>query len=259
MQSDAHIHLVDLAGRDPSFPARLALVEWKGCAASHDEPEFRASEAIRAAIASGGRAVAVASFGIHPQWAVWDNADFLVSLAREGRIAAIGEAGFDFYGDRPERMRDEVNERTQRALFEFQLGLAEERGLPLVIHLRKAMDLAYSYSSGLKRLRAAVFHSFSGTARDAEQLLAKGLPAFFSFGAALLNGNKRATAACAAAPLRAILAETDAPWQPPRGRPYCPFEAIADIAQAVAALKGIDPAQAEEALSANFDLAYGIA
>ncbi|MDA8426131.1 MAG: TatD family hydrolase, partial [Treponema sp.] len=165
MLTDAHLHLVDLAGHDPLFPERLAARPWMGCAASHHEAEFARSESLRARIESGGAARCVASFGIHPQWAVWDHADFLARLAAEGRISAIGEAGFDFFGDRPERVRNPENERAQREVFEYQLGLAERHGLPLLLHLRKAMDQAFAYSGRLRRLAGAIFHSYSGTER----------------------------------------------------------------------------------------------
>jgi TatD DNase family protein len=258
MQSDAHLHLVDLSELDPLFPERLAVGPWLGCAASHDEAEFERSEALRTRIESGGRARCVASFGIHPQWAVWKNADFLARLAAEGRIAAIGEAGFDFFGDRPERVRNPENERAQRAVFEYQLGLAERHGLPMLLHLRKAMDQAYAYAPRFKRLRGAVFHSYSGTERDIESLVAKGVPAWFSFGTPILKGNKRARAACAAAPEDRLLAETDAPWQGLRGSPFCRAEDIAAVIAEMAAIRGACAAALEEAVAANFRSCYGL-
>ncbi|HUW42505.1 MAG TPA: TatD family hydrolase [Rectinemataceae bacterium] len=258
MQSDAHLHLVDLAGHDPGFPERLAATPWLGCAASHDEAEFGRSETLRARIESGGGARCVASFGIHPQWAVWKNADFLARLAAERRIAVIGEAGFDFFGDRPERVRNEENERAQRAVFEYQLGLAERHGLPLLLHLRKAMDLAYAYAGRLRRLSGAVFHSYSGGERDIESLLAKGVPAWFSFGTPILKGNKRARAACAAAPEARLLAETDAPWQPTRGSLFCRAEDISAVIAEMAAIRGVEAHRLEERLEANFRDCYRI-
>jgi TatD DNase family protein len=259
MLTDAHIHFMDLEERDPGFIARYAAGPYLACAASHDEPEFLATEALAGAEAAGAaRARFILSFGIHPQWAVWKNADFLASLAASGRIAAIGEAGFDFYGDRPERVRDEENERTQRAVFEYQLGIAELRGLPMVLHIRKAMDLVFAYSRRLARLPAVVLHSYSGTAREGADLLARGVPAWFSFGAVLINNHKRAIEACALLPEDRILSETDAPWQPPKGSPFCRFEAIGDIQLTIAALRRADARAIEKVLEANFRAAYSL-
>jgi Mg-dependent DNase len=263
MLADAHIHLVDLLDRDPGYPERVAAglasfagEAWTCCAASHDEPEWERSEALRSRLPPF-----VASFGIHPQWPVWKNADLLARLCAERRIAAIGEAGFDFFGDRPERVRNSVNEATQRAVFEYQLGLARMHGLPLLLHLRKAMDLVYEYSKPLKSVPAVVFHSYSGTLRDTESILKRGINAYFSFGASILNGNKRSIEACAAAPAERLLAETDAPWQPPASDEFvqdrfCKAEDIGAVVAGIARLRGIGREAAEDLTSHNFSLVF---
>lgn len=251
MLTDAHIHFVDLEAEDPGFPERFAAGPYVACAASHDEPEF---EATLAFAARGLRFVP--SFGIHPQWPVWKNADFLSTLAASGRIAAIGEAGFDFFGDRPERTRTPENEALQTAVFEFQLGLAERHGLPLLVHLRKAQDRLFAYSPRLARLPAVILHSYPGTAREGLDLLRRGVPAFFSFGAVILNNHKKAIEAAASLPLERLLAETDAPWQPPRGSAFCGFEAIGAVVSRLSALRGLEPAAMEGRLEANFRAAY---
>lgn len=251
MYTDAHIHFADLAARDPDFPARYAAGPYLACVASHAEEEFAATERMRS---QGLRFVS--SFGIHPQWPVWLHADFLTRLAEEGRIVAIGEAGFDFFGDRPERVRTEENEGVQRAVFEYQLALAERCGLPLLMHVRKASDLVFEYSRRLSRLPSVVLHSYSGTAGEAEALLGRGVNAFFSFGSAIINGHKQALATAATLPSQRLLSETDAPWQPPRGSEFCRFEAIGDIVAALASIRGFDAKGLSAMLEANFYAAY---
>ncbi|MBL8966210.1 MAG: TatD family hydrolase [Spirochaetaceae bacterium] len=254
--TDAHLHFVDLAGRDPGFAAAYAAGPYLACAASHDEEEFLATEAL-AAPPPGGRGLRfAASFGIHPQWAVWKHADFLAGLCAAGRIAAIGEAGFDLFGDRPERVRNEGNLKVQRAVFEFQLGLARRWDLPMVLHVRKAADLVFAYARELAALPAVVMHAYSGTAREAADLLGRGVPAYFSFGASLANGHKRAIEACAALPADRLLAETDAPWQPPRGEPFCKLEHITLVIGTMAGIRGVARAALEERLADNFAAAY---
>jgi TatD DNase family protein len=255
--ADAHIHLADLLERDPGFPERLMGRRWRCCASSHDEAEWGRVEALRPRLPPF-----VSSFGIHPQSPGFGNADFLARLAAEGRIAAIGEVGFDFFADRPERTRNAENERAQRAAFEYQLALAERLGLPLLLHLRKAMDQAFAYAPRLRRLPAAIFHSFAGSARDAESLVARGVPAFFSFGAPILNGNKRAAAACAAVPAERLLAETDAPWQPPRraspdAAGYCRAEDIGAIILGMSRIREVPAENLSEVLVRNFIRAFG--
>lgn len=275
MLADAHIHLVDLEGRDPGFAARLASSDIALCAASHDAPEWARSQAIlggmarlrREARAAGGdpeggakggaeAAPLLSSFGIHPQWAVWNNAELLAALAAEGRIAAIGEAGFDFFGDRPERIRNGENEGIQKAVFEYQLGLAERHCLPLLLHLRRATDLLFAYSRRLATLPAVILHSYSGTAREGGDLLARGVNAYFSFGATVLNGHKKAIEACSVLPADRLLSETDAPWQPPRGQPFCRFESIGQVVAGMAAIRGVEPRLLEERIADNFRAAF---
>lgn len=251
MFTDAHIHLVDLSERDPPFLDRFAAGPYVACAASHDEAEFRKTEAFAA---RGARFIL--SFGIHPQWAVWKNADFLEAIAASGGIQAIGEAGFDFFGDRPERVRNTENERQQTEVFEFQLGLAERLGLPMVLHIRKASDKLFGYSRRLARLPALILHSYAGTAREGQDLLKRGLPVFFSFGATILNNHKRAIEAAALLPLERLLSETDAPWQAPRGEEFCRFEAISEVVRGLALLRGLDPKDLEARLETNFVEAY---
>lgn len=250
MLTDAHIHFHDLAERDPGFLARYAAGPYLACAASHDEGEFLETESW------GDRARFISSFGIHPQWPVWKNADFLARLAGEGRIKAIGEAGFDFFGDRAGLVRNEENERIQTGVFEYQLDLAERLALPLLVHLRKASDKAFLYSRRLARLPGVVFHSWPGTAREAKDLLARGVPGYFSFGTSLLKGHKKAIESCRVLPLERLLSETDAPWQPPRGQGYCRLEDLPLVVEAMARLRGLPSEELEAVLEANFRRAY---
>lgn len=256
MLTDAHLHLVDFTESVPTFPEEATGLAWSGCAASHGAAEFASSELLRARLAAAGLPC-LACLGIHPQGLTWEHASLLEGAAASGAIDAIGEAGFDFFGDSPRLVRDTTNERAQREAFEFQLALAERFGLPLVLHLRRAMDLAFEYAPRLKRLPAAVFHSYSGNAVEAQSLVKRGVNAYFSFGAVLLNGHKRAIEACAKAPADRLLSETDAPWQPPRAAPWRALGDIALVVRAMADLRGQDPRALERELSANFARAYG--
>ncbi len=200
---------------------------------------------------------------MHPQAPDLCDARFLEELAGSGRLAAVGEAGFDFFGDRPERVRNDENLKRQRAAFEFQLDLARRFDLPILLHLRKAMDLVFEYSSTLKRLPSVIFHSYPGTAGEAASLLNRGIPAWFSFGASLINGNKRAGSACASIPLERLLIETDAPWQPPRrintsGPDFCRPEDIREVLSAAAKIRAEDTEMLEEALASNFFTAFRV-
>jgi len=149
----------------------------------------------------------------------------------------------------------------QKEAFDRQLALAERAGLPLVIHLRAALDLAFYYARRLARLKAIIFHSWPGPANEALALLARCPNALFSFGGSVLNGNKKARASAAALPATALLTETDAPFQPPRTAPrpgarlLRPYSSQADLRLTLAelaALRGCAPEAIEEAVELNF-------
>ena len=252
MYSDAHLHLVDLAKRGPVSGAGLVDRDWVGAVVAHDIAEFGFSESLRQGIPPS-----VAGFGIHPQGIRADTMDFLASLAAEGRIAFIGEAGFDFFGDRPDRIRNEANLRAQTVCFEFQLGLCQKHGLPLLVHSRKATDILLGYGPRLARLPAVIFHGWPGRLEDARAFLKKGVSAYFSFGTTLLRGARHAVECCSALPAETLLSETDAPWQPPRGEAWTKAESIVEVTTAMTGLRGLDMDAMGVLLRRNFEAAFG--
>ncbi len=211
------------------------------------------------------------SFGIHPQLAIMDEADTLERLARDGRIAAIGECGFDFFGDAPALVRTPENEKMQRTAFEFQLEIAERYGLPVVLHMRRANDLLFYYAKRMSSLRAVILHSWPGPANEAKDFLARCPSALFSFGLSVVNGNKKARASAASLPLSALLTETDAPYQSPRGltdpttgghrrallRAYSTTSDLGTVANEIASLRGQEPETIRASVEENFMRIFG--
>jgi Tat protein secretion system quality control protein TatD with DNase activity len=256
MLVDTHFHADDLYSHDPDFPTRYLAASVVGLASVHDEAGL---EATRRIMNSAGPYLL--SFGLHPQLPVMDEAGRLENLAASGQIAAIGECGFDFFGDVPQRVRNDENMKAQQTVFEFQLELAERHGLPMVLHLRRADDLLFSYSRRLSRLPAIILHSWGGPANEALDFRARCPNAKFSFGGTILNGNKKARASAAALPAGAILSETDAPFQPPREAPlpgarlireYSTIEDIQVTLRELAGLRAVDPALIQEQINTNF-------
>ena len=251
--SDSHLHLVDLFARDTELFSTLPSPDWRGAVVAHDIAEFERSEELRAKLP-----LSVAGFGIHPQSVRGDTEEYLSGLAADGRISFIGEAGFDFYGDRPERIRNDENLGQQRKSFEFQLSLALARGLPLLLHSRKGMDLLLGYGREFRRLPALIFHGWPGRIHDARAFLDKGIPAYFSFGTTLLRGARHAIETCAGLPEDRILAETDAPWQPPRGEPWTSLRHIASVSRTVGEIRGTGDEAMRLRLRENFNRAFGL-
>jgi TatD DNase family protein len=261
MLVDAHFHADDLYGHDPDFPRRYREAGVVGLASVHDDAGL---EETRRIMASAGPYLI--TFGLHPQLPIMDEADRLETLAASGQLAGIGECGFDFFGDVPQRVRNDANLRTQTQVFEFQLELAERHGLPLVLHLRRADDLLFGYARRLSHLPALILHSWGGPANEALDFLARCPNTRFSFGGTILNGNKKARASAAALSAGAILSETDAPFQPPREAPlpgarlvreYSTIEDLPATLGELAGLRCVPVAQIQEQIHTNFMEVFG--
>jgi TatD DNase family protein len=272
MLTDAHCHPWDLLARYPQGEEERQRLGVACAASAWRREEFAYNEAL------AGPAP-VLCFGVHPQLpahegrgsssvSAWDSGDswesrkslaFLQTLAAEGRIDAVGEAGFDLYSP-PYR----ETEARQDELFAAQLEIALDRGLPLVLHIRRAMHKVFLHSRSLKKLPAVVFHSYPGTLREGLDLLKRGINAYFSFGAPILLNHKTAMDACARLPPERLLLETDAPYQPLRGRSFSCWGDLPAILRAAAELRreAGSPRGAPEDLELlsgiNFRRAYGI-
>jgi TatD DNase family protein len=144
----------------------------------------------------------------------------------------------------------------QERVWALQLGWAAQYGKPLVVHCRKALDRMFRDAKALAQCPAVVFHSFSGSPEEAQSLRKRGINAYFSFGKPLLNGNKRARRCAATLPGEWLLAETDAPWQTPRGETVTRPEEIRRVYAEMAALRGLEVAELQYIMEENFKKAF---
>jgi TatD DNase family protein len=247
MLSDAHVHLQDLLSYGDDFlpeleaPSRLVL------SSIHDEAGWLALESLRA---RGARFLV--SAGIHPQLPDMGLYPFIRRLAREGRLRAVGESGYDLFADEYASRLGE-----QEICFRAMLDLALEEGLPLVCHIRKGLEPLLRHAPKLKALKALVFHSWPSSREEAMKILGMGVNASFSFGTTLLKGNRKARESVAALPLDRVLLETDAPYQALKGRSHSSFGDLPLILAEAAALRGIAPDALERAVQANFAALFG--
>lgn len=159
-----------------------------------------------------------ASAGIHPNHAAeaapgdWDE---IVRLAAEEKIVALGETGLDLYWK-------DVPLTVQQDYFDRHIRLAQQTGLPLVIHLREtAAEILAMLAEARRRgpLRG-VMHSFTGTEDQAREFLDLGLAISFA-GMVTYKKSNALREAARAVPLDRLLVETDCPYlspEPLRGR-----------------------------------------
>lgn len=158
--------------------------------------------------------------------------------AHRDRVAAIGEIGLDCHYE-PQTLR------AQCALFAAQLALADEKGLPVVIHTREADDATRGVLDEVPwrhgdRLRG-VIHSYTGGPKFAGQMLDRGFMVSFS-GIATFKSAEEVRESARYVPDDRILVETDSPYLAPvplRGRP-CEPAFVVHTAARLAQARGMD-------------------
>ncbi len=202
-------------------------------------------------LADGEKGV-FAALGIHPHQAGGPEAerlDELRDLLEHERAVAVGETGLDFY-------REYAPHDLQRALFERQLGLANEVGKPVVIHSRDAGEATVSALEGFAG--TVILHCFSSP-----ELLPIALERnyYVSFAGNVTYPKAEALRAAAAqVPADRILAETDSPYlspQPRRGRPNEPANVVHTLA-VLAESRGADREELAARIDRNADAAFSL-
>jgi len=160
----------------------------------------------------------VAAAGIHPNdsaEAEPDEWDRIVSLVTDGRVAAVGETGLDWY--RTTAARD-----VQRDFFDRHIRLAQETGLPLVIHTRESTrDCLDMLREAVGRAPlTAILHSFTGSAAEAAEAVELGFCLGFA-GMVTFRSAVDLREVARTVPLDRLLVETDSPFlapEPLRGK-----------------------------------------
>lgn len=192
--------------------------------------------------------------GIHPSTPASEaQLQELGSLVREVMAAAdaatlfgIGECGLDYY-----RMRQE--KESQIRSFRYQIELAKEHHLPLIVHSRDAMDdtIAILREQGITR---GIMHCFSGGREAARAVLDLGFHLSFA-GNVTYRAATNLQEAAAYVPPDRLLLETDAPFLTPvplRGKKNMP-EYVINTYRFVAALRNQSVETLCEVIANNFD------
>ena len=260
---DTHCHLDagNFSADVAAVRARAASENVALCVIPAVEPV--AFEAVRALAHRFGDAYAL---GIHPMYVARAPDDALAQLeaalarhADDPRLVAVGEIGLDLFV--PELTEAPLRQR-QQLVFREQLRLARRHGLPVLLHLRRAVDAVLQ---GLREVGVAggIAHAFSGSRQQADQLLALGFRLGFG-GAVTYPRASRLRALAAELPASAIVMETDAPDIPPhwlyttaearaQGQPQGRNEPgeLPRIGAELAALRGVSAADWADLSTAN--------
>lgn len=187
------------------------------------------------------------SVGIHPS----DTKDlteadmtYLKKSAAKDGIVAIGEIGLDYYYEEPEIS-------IQKKWFHRQLDLAEETGLPVIIHSRDACQDTLDILKERKTVTGVV-HCFSYTKETAEEYLKMGY--YIGIGGVVTFKNaKKLKEAVEVIPMDRILLETDCPYlapEPHRGTRNSSLM-LPYVIEEIARIKNLEPKQVEDATWEN--------
>jgi TatD DNase family protein len=204
----------------------------------------------------------VYALGIHPLYTPQARQTDLDQLAAslqthrtDARLVAVGEIGLDGFVPGLDMAR-------QVEIFRAQLELARAHDLPVILHVRRAVDAVLQHLRQV-RVCGGIAHAFNGSLQQARALIDLG----FGLGLGGALTYERATRLRQLArdvPLEAIVLETDAPDIPPQWL-YTPAAGRADgqaqgrnspaelprIGALLAALRDMDPSTLAQRTAEN--------
>jgi TatD DNase family protein len=193
--------------------------------------------------------------GLHPCY-VKDDYEQELALVEEwlekAPFAAVGEIGLDYHWDTTFIAQ-------QKGAFQRQMVWAKEKSLPIVIHSREStgdcIQMVREAQDGTLR---GVFHCFSGTLTEAEEIVELGF--LLGIGGVVTYKNAAALQEVVRTiPIESLVLETDAPYLSPvphRGkRNESAYTAL--IAQKIADLRGLEIAEVDYLTTANAQRLFG--
>ena len=173
------------------------------------------------------------SAGIHPLDIEDDTCDTdfeeIEKMAAHPKCKAIGEIGLDYHYD------DAAEPQKQKEAFIRQLDMAVKLDMPVIIHIREAMQDSLEILEQYKGKVRGVIHCFSGSAESCKELVKMGYYIGFT-GVVTFKNARKALEAMKVVPFDRLLIETDCPYMAPE--PYrgkrCDSSMLDKVAQKIA-------------------------
>lgn len=197
-----------------------------------------------------------AAVGLHPDAADQISPAVVDTLTRlvkgNPKVKAIGEIGLDYH-------YEDVPRQQQQACFRQQLALAQELGLPVIIHQREAAQDTLDILGEFPQV-TGVFHCYAGSAEMAVQLTRRGWYIGFT-GVITFKNAKKLVETALAIPLDRMVIETDCPYMAPepfRGKRNDPGY-LYRMAQRLGELRGLSQEEMEQITMENGKRLYRIA
>ena len=148
--------------------------------------------------------------GLHPTHVKQDPKTELAHIKENleyRKFVAIGEIGIDLYWDK-------TNLKQQQTAFRFQIQLAKQYKLPIVIHCRDAFDEVFEILEAEKSVDLfGIFHCFTGTLAQAHRAISYNMK--LGIGGVVTFKNGKIDQFLSEIDLSHIVLETDAPYLSP--------------------------------------------
>lgn len=185
--------------------------------------------------------------GVHPSESAKVGDDYAATLrehAGHARVVAIGETGLDFH-------RDYAPRADQERWFRAQLAIADEKGLPVVIHQRAALEDTLAILEQARPAAGGVLHCFDDGPAAVERAAVLGFK--LGLGGCLTYGHTALEEAVRMAPAGMLMLETDAPYLEPEPRSLRRNEPalLRRVLNKLCALRGWTPEEGERITTAN--------
>jgi len=194
--------------------------------------------------------------GLHPT-SVKENVEeelaIVEKLLNENTFVAIGEIGIDLYWDK-------TFFSEQEEAFRFQVKLAKEYNLPIVIHSRDSFNELFNILDDIHTPELkGVFHCFTGSEEQAHKII-NDYGFKLGIGGVLTFKNSGLSEQIKNIDLKHLILETDAPYLAPtphRGKRNQPAY-IPLIAKKLAETKGISIEKVAEITTANAEELFNL-
>lgn len=170
------------------------------------------------------------AIGIHPENVDIDSVEDIELLLKNNKVFAIGEIGLDYH-------YNDENKEEQKKVFIEQLDLALKYDLPVIIHIREAMQECFDILK--TRKNKGIIHCFSGSYEMAREYIKLGYK--LGIGGILTFKNSKLYEVIEKIDLKDIVLETDSPFlspEPYRGKKNKPCNVLY-VAKRIAEIKNI--------------------
>lgn len=170
------------------------------------------------------------AIGIHSENVDIGSVEDIELLLKNNKVFAIGEIGLDYH-------YNDENKEEQKKVFIEQLDLALKYDLPVIIHIREAMQECFDILKTKKN--KGIIHCFSGSYEMAREYIKLGYK--LGIGGVLTFKNSKLYEVIEKIDLKDIVLETDSPFlspEPYRGKKNKPCNVLY-VAKRIAEIKNI--------------------